>query len=109
MAAPVTWCCGPSSTRSTPIIDVIRGPVPPWDGRFLHQDFQPGNVLFEMARPGPSGPRITGVVDWAGCSWSPADLDVAHCSTVLAMLHGPARVVEERLDAHVTGVMNTLG
>ncbi|MFE0413427.1 phosphotransferase family protein [Streptomyces tendae] len=145
-------------------IDVIRGPVPPWEGRFLHRDFQPGNVLFEVAHPSPSGPRITGVVDWAGCSWGPADLDVAHCSTVLALLHGPvwglrfaeayeeaggvlaaraserlywqvrdglacseevrsvarpwraagrtdltARVVEERLDAYVTGLMNALG
>ncbi|WP_236578395.1 phosphotransferase family protein [Streptomyces tendae] len=145
-------------------IDVIRGPVPPWEGRFLHRDFQPGNVLFEAACPSPSGPRITGVVDWAGCSWGPADLDVAHCSTVLALLHGPAwglrfaeayeeaggalaasaserlywrvrdglacseevrsvvrpwreagrtdltaRVVQERLDAYVTALMNTLG
>lgn len=70
-------------------IDVIRGPVPPFEGRFLHRDFHPGNVLFDQP-PGPSGPRITGVVDWAGTSWGPTDLDVAHCSTNLALLHGPS-------------------
>jgi len=63
-------------------IDVIRRPAPAYDGKFLHRDFQPGNVLFE-------GQRITGVVDWAGTSWGPAELDVSHCSTNLALLHGP--------------------
>ncbi|WP_320067896.1 aminoglycoside phosphotransferase family protein [Micromonospora sp. RTGN7] len=71
-------------------IDVIRKPAPPYEGRFLHRDFQPGNVLFDVPPPGPAGARITGVVDWAGTSWGPADLDVAHCSTNLALLHGPA-------------------
>ncbi len=63
-------------------IDVIREGPPAYDGCFLHGDFQPGNVLFD-------GPRITGVVDWAGPSWGPAELDVAHCSVNLALLHGP--------------------
>ncbi|MGW7239306.1 phosphotransferase family protein [Streptomyces sp. NPDC054804] len=66
--------------------DVIRGPAPPYEGRFLHRDFHPGNVLFDVS---PAGPRITGVVDWVQTSWGPADLDVAHCSTNLALLHGP--------------------
>ncbi|MFD3589558.1 phosphotransferase family protein [Streptomyces sp. NPDC058683] len=69
---------------------VIRKPPPPYEGRFLHRDFHPGNVLFEVPPPGPAGPRITGVVDWVQTSWGPADLDVAHCSTNLALLHGPA-------------------
>jgi aminoglycoside phosphotransferase (APT) family kinase protein len=69
-------------------IDVIRRPAPSYEGRFLHRDFQPGNVLFEVSVP--AGARITGVVDWAAASWGPADLDVAHCSTNLALLHGPA-------------------
>ncbi|MFE2943940.1 phosphotransferase family protein [Streptomyces sp. NPDC059255] len=69
-------------------IDVIRRPAPPYEGRFLHRDFQPGNVLFDVPRPADA--RITGVVDWAAASWGPADLDVAHCSTNLALLHGPA-------------------
>ncbi|MGW7548057.1 phosphotransferase family protein [Streptomyces sp. NPDC054770] len=70
--------------------DVIRRPPPPYEGRFLHRDFQPGNVLFDVPPPGLTGPRITGVVDWVQTSWGPADIDVAHCSTNLAMLHGPA-------------------
>ncbi|MFG2291463.1 phosphotransferase family protein [Streptomyces sp. NPDC048595] len=71
-------------------IDVIRRPAPPYEGRFLHRDFQPGNVLFDVPPSRPTGARITGVVDWAAASWGPADLDVAHCSTHLALLHGPA-------------------
>ncbi|GGV24058.1 hypothetical protein GCM10010277_04010 [Streptomyces longisporoflavus] len=67
-------------------IDVIRRPAPHHEGRFLHRDFQPGNVLFD----GPHASTITGVVDWAATSLGPADLDVAHCSTTLALLHGPA-------------------
>jgi aminoglycoside phosphotransferase (APT) family kinase protein len=71
-------------------IDVIRKPAPSYEGRFLHRDFQPGNVLFDVPPSTPTGARITGVVDWAGTCWGPADLDVAHCSTNLAVLHGPA-------------------
>ncbi|BCJ31829.1 phosphotransferase family protein [Actinocatenispora sera] len=67
-------------------IDVIRRPAPRGAGRFLHRDFQPGNVLFD----GPAGTRIAGVLDWAGAAWGPPDLDVAHCAAVLALLHGPA-------------------
>ncbi|WP_030613108.1 phosphotransferase family protein [Streptomyces sclerotialus] len=70
-------------------IDVIREPAPPYEGRFLHRDFQPGNVLFDVPPSRSAGARITGVVDWAATSWGPADLDVAHCSTNLALLHGP--------------------
>ncbi|SMD25839.1 phosphotransferase family protein [Kibdelosporangium aridum] len=79
-------------------IDVIRKPAPPYEGRFLHRDFQPGNVLFDVLSPA----RITGVVDWAQTSWGPADLDVAHCATNLALLHGPVwglRFVEAYEDA----------
>ncbi|GAB2569407.1 phosphotransferase family protein [Kribbella endophytica] len=68
-------------------IDVLRGPVPSYDGRYLHRDFQSGNVLFD-------GQNLTGVVDWAGPCWGPADLDVAHCATNLAVLHGPAYGLE---------------
>ncbi|MFF7632897.1 phosphotransferase family protein [Kitasatospora sp. NPDC008050] len=71
-------------------IDVIREPAPPYEGRFLHRDFQPGNVLFDVLPSKPGGARLSGVVDWAAASWGPADLDVAHCSTNLALLHGPA-------------------
>ncbi|MFF1964895.1 phosphotransferase family protein [Streptomyces sp. NPDC058232] len=71
-------------------IDVIRKPAPPYEGRFLHRDFHPGNVLFDVSPSRPAGARITGVVDWAATSWGPTDLDVAHCCTNLALLHGQA-------------------
>ncbi|WP_406353615.1 phosphotransferase [Streptomyces sp. NBC_01635] len=65
--------------------DVIRREPPVHRGCFLHRDFHPGNVLFT----GTGGDlRISGVVDWVETSWGPADLDVAHCSTALALLHG---------------------
>ncbi|QKW53949.1 phosphotransferase family protein [Streptomyces buecherae] len=80
-ADPAAWAAA---------IDVIRRPPPPYEGCFLHRDFQPGNVLFDMSPARPAAARITGVVDWAAASWGPADLDVAHCSTNLALLHGPA-------------------
>lgn len=66
-------------------VDVIRREPPAHQGCFLHRDFHPGNVLFT----GAGGDlRISGVVDWVETSWGPADLDVAHCSTALALLHG---------------------
>ncbi|MFE1130365.1 phosphotransferase family protein [Streptomyces albidoflavus] len=66
-------------------VDVIAGPPPPYRGCFLHRDFHPGNVLFTGTG---AGLRVTGVVDWVETSWGPADLDVAHCSAALALLHG---------------------
>ncbi|MET9500318.1 phosphotransferase [Streptomyces sp. NPDC006622] len=80
-------------------VDVIRREPPPYEGRFLHRDFHPGNVLFD---DGDDGLRVSGVVDWVETSWGPADLDVAHCSTALALLHGPAYGLgfRERYEAH---------
>ncbi|MEU3914764.1 aminoglycoside phosphotransferase family protein [Streptomyces sp. NPDC029721] len=66
-------------------VDVIRREPPRYRACFLHRDFHPGNVLFEGAG---EELRISGVVDWVETSWGPADLDVAHCSTSLALLHG---------------------
>ncbi|MFF3931467.1 phosphotransferase family protein [Streptomyces hirsutus] len=65
--------------------DVIRREPPAYRGCFLHRDFHPGNVLFTGTG---DDLRISGVVDWVETSWGPADLDVAHCSTALALLHG---------------------
>ncbi|MBM7439595.1 phosphotransferase family protein [Streptomyces sp. HB132] len=67
-------------------VDVIRRDPPDHRPCFLHRDFHPGNVLFSGHG---TDTRITGVVDWVETSWGPADLDVAHCSTALALLHGP--------------------
>ncbi|TQF01876.1 aminoglycoside phosphotransferase family protein [Kitasatospora acidiphila] len=66
-------------------VDVIRQDPPAYQACFLHRDFHPGNVLFEGDE---DEVRISGVVDWVETSWGPADLDVAHCSTALALLHG---------------------
>ncbi|MGW1893373.1 phosphotransferase family protein [Streptomyces sp. NPDC002004] len=67
-------------------VDVIRQEPPNFEGCFLHRDFHPGNVLFTGQG---RDLRVTGVVDWVETSWGPADLDVAHCSTALALLYGP--------------------
>jgi aminoglycoside phosphotransferase (APT) family kinase protein len=67
---------------------IAAGP-PPYRGCFLHRDFHTGNVLFD-------GGTITGVVDWVETSWGPAELDVAHCATGLALLHGAAAVEDLR-------------
>ncbi|MFE4695934.1 phosphotransferase family protein [Streptomyces sp. NPDC056738] len=66
-------------------VDVIRQDPPHHQPCFLHRDFHPGNVLFEGDG---NDVRLSGVVDWVETSWGPADLDVAHCSTALALLHG---------------------
>lgn len=66
-------------------VDVIRREPPDYVGCFLHRDFHPGNVVFTGTG---ESLRVSGVVDWVETSWGPADLDVAHCSTALALLHG---------------------
>ncbi|MFJ5556917.1 phosphotransferase family protein [Streptomyces sp. NPDC093250] len=72
-------------------VDVIRREPPDHRACFLHRDFHPGNVLFaDDGTDGGTGLRISGVVDWVETSWGPADLDVAHCATALALLHGVA-------------------
>jgi aminoglycoside phosphotransferase (APT) family kinase protein len=66
---------------------------PPYQGCFLHRDFHPGNVLFADG-------TVTGVVDWVETSWGPADLDVAHCGTGLALLHGSTAAGERMRAAY---------
>ncbi|MDX3540644.1 aminoglycoside phosphotransferase family protein [Streptomyces sp. MB09-01] len=84
-------------------LDVIRRPPPAYQPCFLHRDFHPGNVLFTQEG---TTLTITGVVDWVETSWGPADLDIAHCSTTLALLHGtPAGM---QLAAHYTAAGGTL-
>lgn len=60
---------------------LLEQPAPAYLGTFLHRDFHLGNLLWSRG-------RISGVVDWVETSWGPADLDVAHAATYLAMLHG---------------------
>ncbi|MET8446441.1 phosphotransferase [Streptomyces sp. NPDC005209] len=70
--------CAPRRVRCGNGVDVLRRDPPPYEGRFLHRDFRPGNVLFTGAG---EELRVSGVVDWVETSWGPADLDVAlpHC------------------------------
>ncbi|MFD5632928.1 phosphotransferase family protein [Streptomyces sp. NPDC127077] len=96
-ARPRTWQAWTSPERVTlpestvrpetwqRAVDVIRKDPPHHQPCFLHRDFHPGNVLFEGDG---NDVRLSGVVDWVETSWGPADLDVAHCSTALALLHG---------------------
>ncbi|WP_030247966.1 phosphotransferase family protein [Streptomyces sp. NRRL S-350] len=67
-------------------VEEIRREAPAHRPCFLHRDFHPGNVLFTGTG---TALAVSGVVDWVETSWGPADLDVAHCSTALALLHGP--------------------
>ena len=76
----------PAWTQDTPLwqeaFALLRTDPPAYEPCFLHRDFQPRNVLW-------SGERISGVVDWVETSMGPAWLDVAHCATNLAIVHGP--------------------
>jgi aminoglycoside phosphotransferase (APT) family kinase protein len=60
---------------------ILRHEPPAHASAFLHRDFQLGNILWQDG-------EISGVVDWVETSWGPSGLDVAHCTTYLAMLHG---------------------
>jgi aminoglycoside phosphotransferase (APT) family kinase protein len=62
--------------------ELLRHQDPPRPDRsFLHRDFQPRNVLWGAG-------QISSVVDWVEASMGPRWLDVAHCSTHLALHHG---------------------
>ena len=56
---------------------------PPYEPRFIHRDFHPGNVL---SRRG----RLTGLVDWAHACTGPVGIDIATCRFNLAEWAGPA-------------------
>jgi len=59
----------------------LAEPAPTYESCFLHRDYHPGNVLWKDG-------QVSGVVDWVETSTGPADLDVAHCASNLAGLHG---------------------
>ena len=73
------WAQDPAAWKRA--FALLRQDPPSYDGTFLHRDYHPRNVLW-------TGSEITGVVDWVETSWGPAWLDVAHCSTNLALEHG---------------------
>ena len=61
--------------------EILGEPAPSYDATFIHRDFHPANVLWLDG-------EITGVVDWVETSTGPVDLDVAHCVSNVASLHG---------------------
>jgi len=75
------WARDPGLWREA--FALLRTPPPPFEPCFIHRDFQPRNVLW-------SDGHITGVVDWVETSIGPAWLDVAHCCTNIALVHGSA-------------------
>jgi aminoglycoside phosphotransferase (APT) family kinase protein len=88
------WASDPAPwQRALALIDQAE---PDHEPVFLHRDFHPGNVLF-------SGGEVTGVVDWVETSWGPPELDVAHCQTNLALLHGVRAADEFRAAYRAAG------
>lgn len=73
------WCGRPEAWERA--FTLLRQPPPLYEATFLHRDFALRNVLWD-------GPSISGVVDWVETSTGPAWLDVAHCTTNLALDHG---------------------
>lgn len=75
-----TWSTVPELW--TEAFAVLACEPPDYSDAFIHRDYHPGNVLWEHG-------EVTGVVDWVETSWGPAELDLAHARTYLAMLHRP--------------------
>ena len=64
----------------------IRNEGPPdEESVFLHRDYHPVNLLW-------NGDQVVGIVDWVNACAGPAGIDVAHCCTNLAFIHGPTAV-----------------
>ena len=74
--------------------DILRAAPPPFEPTFLHRDFALRNVLWHDG-------AVSGVVDWVETSIGPAWLDVAHCSTNIALDHGNA-AADAFADAYVS-------
>jgi aminoglycoside phosphotransferase (APT) family kinase protein len=81
----------------TRAIELWHTAVPPYEPRFIHRDFHPGNVLWSRG-------RATGVVDWPNGCRGPRGCDVAHCRDNLLTLAGE-RAADEFTAAYeaVTG------
>ncbi len=76
---PPHWSKAPKAWGRA--IEVVNGPPPERARCFIHRDYHPGNVLWSRG-------RLTGVVDWINASWGPPGIDIAHCRSNLAQLHG---------------------
>ena len=82
--ADTTVAPPPHSTRPRlweTAIELWHTAIPPYEPRFIHRDFHPGNVLWSRGRP-------SGVVDWPNACRGPRGCDVAHCRENLVALSG---------------------
>lgn len=52
------------------VLDVLGGPAPHDEGRFIHRDYHPGNILVAKS-------RIAGIVDWPTACRGPRSIDLA--------------------------------
>ncbi len=52
------------------VLDILRGPAPYDEGRFIHRDYHPGNILVANS-------RIAGIVDWPTACRGPRSIDLA--------------------------------
>jgi aminoglycoside phosphotransferase (APT) family kinase protein len=59
---------------------------------FIHRDYHQGNTLWR-------GGKLTAIVDWTSASFGPAEVDVAHMRTNLALSFS-LEVADEFLDAY---------
>jgi aminoglycoside phosphotransferase (APT) family kinase protein len=57
--------------------ELLEGPVPGDERLFVHRDYHPGNVLWDLGQP-------SGVVDWVNASIGSPWADVGHCRMNLA-------------------------
>lgn len=73
------WASRPGLWQSA--FELLDSDPPEFTPTFLHRDFGPHNLLWTRD-------AITGIVDWVETSTGPAWLDVAHCSSNLALRHG---------------------
>jgi aminoglycoside phosphotransferase (APT) family kinase protein len=93
--------CAPEWTRRRNdwerLIEIVSGPWPVYQPRFVHRDFQHYNVLWSRG-------RLTGIVDWVNASMGPVELDFGHFRRNLVIDFGFA-VAERFLDHYrqVTG------
>lgn len=62
------------------VIAIVRGPQPKVKHTFIHRDYHPTNVLWEMG-------KVSGVVDWVNACRGPAGIDIGHCRLNLAQLY----------------------
>lgn len=78
---PPAGCDNPA--RWERALEIWHTGEPPYQPRFIHPDFHPGNVLWRRG-------RLSGLVDWANACTRPVGIDLATCRWNLADWAGAA-------------------